>query len=98
MDQNDAKRWTNLGASLLIILAGGTVYAFGAYSEALKRKLHLTQAQLGLACFMRQPGELSRDGGLLLRPLWCCRLRKIRRNTHRVGLRAPVAAVRLLRE
>ena len=34
MDQNDAKRWTNLGASLLIILAGGTVYAFGAYSEA----------------------------------------------------------------
>ena len=26
----DAKRWTNLAASLLIILAGGTVYAFGA--------------------------------------------------------------------
>ena len=31
MDQNNATRWTNLAASLLIILAGGTVYAFGAY-------------------------------------------------------------------
>ncbi len=63
MDQNDATRWTNLGASLLIILAGGTVYAFGAYSEALKRKLHLTQAQLELAALCGNLGNYLGTAG-----------------------------------
>ena len=63
MDQNDGKRWTNLGASLLIILAGGTVYAFGAYSEALKRKLHLTQAQLELAALCGNLGNYLGTAG-----------------------------------
>ena len=59
----DAKRWTNLAASLLIILAGGTVYAFGAYSEALKRKLHLTQAQLELAALCGNLGNYLGTAG-----------------------------------
>ena len=63
MDQNDGKRWTNLGASLLIILAGGTVYAFGAYSEALKKKLHLTQAQLELAALCGNLGNYLGTAG-----------------------------------
>ena len=63
MDQNDATRWTNLGASLLIILAGGTVYAFGAYSEALKKKLHLTQAQLELAALCGNLGNYLGTAG-----------------------------------
>ena len=59
----DAKRWTNLAASLLIILAGGTVYAFGAYSEALKKKLHLTQAQLELAALCGNLGNYLGTAG-----------------------------------
>ena len=59
----DAKRWTNLAASLLIILAGGTVYASGAYSEALKRKLHLTQAQLELAALCGNLGNYLGTAG-----------------------------------
>lgn len=59
----DAKRWTNLAAALLIILAGGTVYAFGAYSEALKATLELSQAQLELAALCGNLGNYLGTAG-----------------------------------
>ena len=52
-----------MGAALLIILAGGTVYAFGAYSEALKATLELSQAQLELAALCGNLGNYLGTAG-----------------------------------
>jgi len=53
----EQKRWTNLGACLVVILAGGTVYSFGAYSNTLKARLGLGQAQLEAAALSANVGN-----------------------------------------
>ena len=50
-------RWKNLAAGMLVIVSGGTVYSFGAYSSALKAKLGLSQEQLELAALCSNLGN-----------------------------------------
>jgi len=51
------ERWTNLSCGLLTILAGGTVYSYGAYSNGLKENLGLSQAQLEYAALSANVGN-----------------------------------------
>jgi MFS family permease len=50
-------RWSNLAMCMLVIVSGGTVYSFGAYSSALKEKLSLTQEQLEIAALCSNLGN-----------------------------------------
>lgn len=52
-----AVRWRNLAMGMLVILSGGTVYSFGAYSSALKASLALSQEQLELAALCSNIGN-----------------------------------------
>ena len=42
---------------MLIILSGGTVYSFGAYSSAIKEKLGLSQEELEVAALCSNIGN-----------------------------------------
>lgn len=53
----DRRRWDTLQACLLTITSGGTVYSFGAYSNALKSQLQLSQTQITLAAFFSNLGN-----------------------------------------
>ena len=52
-----AVRWRNLAMGMLVILSGGTVYSFGAYSSALKERLALSQEELELAALFSNVGN-----------------------------------------
>uniref|UniRef100_A0A7S3K327 Nodulin-like domain-containing protein n=1 Tax=Aureoumbra lagunensis TaxID=44058 RepID=A0A7S3K327_9STRA len=52
-------RWHVLESALLTIVASGTVYAFGAYSSALKKKLEISQTALDISSLASNVGNYN---------------------------------------
>lgn len=65
LSMTDERRWETLQACLLTITSGGTVYSFGAYSNALKRQLQLSQTQITLAAFFSNLGNYIGTSGFI---------------------------------
>ncbi|KAJ1455531.1 Nodulin-like-domain-containing protein [Pelagophyceae sp. CCMP2097] len=55
--EEDEVKWVLLGSGLMVILCAGTVYAFGAFSNELKRSLQLSQTQLELGALAANLGN-----------------------------------------